>query len=644
MAVNGYYGGYPQFRLSGLASGLDTDKIISELMLVERMPLDKLEQKKQLAEWKRDDYRDITNLLRGFKDEYFNLLKQSTNMLSQSSYKAFSVTSTNNSFVTATGTVTASEGNHSISVVNLATADKAVSTSTVTSELQGKIALDDAAVALLSGKKFVLDLDGTTREITIEDFTTVEELVTGLEIAIAEEFGSGKISVGHTGGKITFTAIGGASKIRMFNGYSNNGLEALGFSPGDSNRLDTSRTLEDQADKFAVPLTFNEDGKLAFTINSKTFTFDKTTTISGMMSAINSDVEARVNINFDEVTDKFIITAKQMGAGNNIDIEEMDGNFFSGASGISELNPVTEEGMDAAVFLDGVEIKRSSNNFTVNGITYQLLKAHTDPLHEAETVSVGLDVDGVYDKIASFVNKYNEIISKINSELSEEYDRTYLPLTEEQKDAMGEDEIKKWEEKAKTGLLRNDSLLTNIVYNMRKALYDSIEGVASGISAIGITTGKYYEKGKLIIDETKLKDAIRKDPDGVMNLFCQKSEAVPSYSRDLTFEERSTRYNEQGIVQRLFDIIEDNITTLRDKNGNKGVLLQKAGITGDVSEFDNSIYWQLGDYDKQIDRMYERLIQREENYYKKYAAMEKILSQMNSQSNWLMSQLNMGGW
>jgi len=642
MPVYGYYNYYSKLRLSGMASGLDTDAIVSSLIRVERMPLDKLQQKRQLTEWRQDDYREIINLLRGFKDEYFNYLKPASNMLSQSNYKMFTIASSNSSIVSATGGVGTGEGTHTISVINLATADQAVGASGITKGLEGAKALNGSDVSELSGKKFVLVLDGISREITIGSYSTVNELASGLESAIRDAFGEGKVFVSNVDGKLNFSTGGGANKIVLQNGYSNNGLESLGFSAGDSNRLDTSRTLSELADKFSTPLTFDENGKLQFTINSKPFTFDQNITLSGMLNAINGDSTAKVNIVYDEMTDKFIITAKQLGAGNNIDISQTGGNFFDGASGISTVNTVTREGEDATVKLDGVVIKRSSNTFTVNGVTYNLLKAHDDPDNQSETLAIKVDVDGIYKKIEEFVNKYNEVIDKINAKLSEEYDSDYLPLTDEQKEAMTEEEIEKWEKKAKTGLLRNDSILSRIVYDMRKAVYDSIEGLGLGIYSIGITTENYAQKGKLRIDEKRLKEAILADPDGVMNIFAKQSSSVPNYSRTLTSDQMAARYKEQGIVHRLYDIIENNITTFRDENGRKGILLEKAGLIGDASEFNNSIYWQLKDYDKSISNMLIDLYRKEESLYIKYATMEKLLGQMYSQSNWLAMQFNSG--
>ena len=60
-------------RISGLASGIDTDTMVKQLMQAERIPLDKLKQNKQTLEWKRDDYRSINTLLTNFRQDVFNM-------------------------------------------------------------------------------------------------------------------------------------------------------------------------------------------------------------------------------------------------------------------------------------------------------------------------------------------------------------------------------------------------------------------------------------------------------------------------------------------------------------------------------------------------------------------------------------------
>ncbi|NLO40850.1 MAG: flagellar filament capping protein FliD, partial [Ruminiclostridium sp.] len=334
------------------------------------------------------------------------------------------------------------------------------------------------------------------------------------------------------------------------------------------------------------------------------------------------------------------ITAKQTGAGDNIRITEKSGTFFQ-AIGIDTANPVTEQGVDAIAEIDNITITRNSNTFTVNGLEYTLKQKHAaDQI--GETITVEQDVDAVYDSIKTFVDEYNKLVDMFSTKLTEKYDRDYQPLTDEEKEALSEKEIEKWEEKAKAGLLKNDSILQRIQSDMRMALISSVEGVGISLSSIGITSKSWQDNGKLTIDEDKLKQAIREKPDEVKNLFIQKSEDVPSYSRDLTAQERSTRSKQQGLLNRISDILEDNISIYRNKYGRKGILLEKAGMEGDASEYNSSIAKDIDDYNDRIKEMLDKLLKKEENYYREFSRLETYMNQMNSQMNWLMSQLNVG--
>ena len=87
--MNSINSNYSNMRLVGLASGLDTDSIIQQLMYAERMPMTKLEQQRTETQWKQEAYRDFTNALRGFKEKFFDITKQSSYLLSENSFKTF---------------------------------------------------------------------------------------------------------------------------------------------------------------------------------------------------------------------------------------------------------------------------------------------------------------------------------------------------------------------------------------------------------------------------------------------------------------------------------------------------------------------------------------------------------------------------
>ena len=232
-------------RITGLVSGLDTDTLVEELMAAERIPLEKLQQKKQLAEWKMDAYREITSALRIFNDKYFDYLNPGTNMLSQSTYIQYSAASSDTSVVSVTASSSAEAGAHTMIVNNLATAAAYKSASSVTKAITAAAAADFDAAA---GKSFTLNVDGTATTITVDESITDMDR---LQAAIDKAVGSGKVKVTDTNGDgtgyLVFDTVedSGVSSITLSEG-TDGALSSLGFSSDASltNRLSTSDTLE----------------------------------------------------------------------------------------------------------------------------------------------------------------------------------------------------------------------------------------------------------------------------------------------------------------------------------------------------------------------------------------------------------------
>lgn len=735
-------------RIVGLASGLDTDTIIENLMAVKKAPLNKLYQKKQLLQWQQEGYRSVISAIKGFYDTYFNSLNPATNMTSTSAYKKFTASSTDSAVVTAAANADAIAGTHTIKVKQLATAAN-TSTAATTSAIVGS---DTAGLDYTSGNvNFNVTLNGQTKQVSIQNilYSDVSELAGEIQSKINTAFGSGKITVtGDVGtgklsintvsssdrialtsasgndaldslnitngaanittvtknivsssasslsytssnnkfditidgvtktisletsayasaealakdiqtkidgafgynkaavssdseGKLSIVSVTGNSKITLTNSTSSNGLSDLGFSNNISNRLNTNDTLANLADRFNVPLTFS-GGYLNFTINDKYFSIKSDTTLNSMISTINSST-AGVQMKYSEITDKITITSSQKGSGENIKIVNSGGNLFDASVANSAMGIASgsySNGVDVIFDLDGLtDMTRNSNSFTIEGVTYSLKDIDVG---EAKTITITQDVDATYNNIKNFVDKYNEVIAQINTKLDEDRDRDYVPLTDEQKKEMTDDEIEKWESKAKSGLFRNDSSLKKIISDLRRAVYDSINGVSGSISDIGITTSSnYLDKGKLVINETKLKEAISSNPEKVQNLFCKSSSI--SYSPTLTSAQSTQRYNEEGIANRFYDIIQNNIRTTRNLDGNKGFLIEKAGITGDLSEYKNTLTTSIDKIDINIEDMLDKLEDQQEKYYKLYANLETYINKMNSQSSWLSSQLN----
>jgi len=644
--------------MTGL-SGFDTETMVAELMRAERIPLDSLKQKRTLLEWKQEAYREISTALIGFKSKFFDIINRATYMLAQNSVKAMAVTSSNSSYITATATGEADIREHNIKILQLASAGSLRNSSGISKGITGSIVADEGVslsdkLAALEGKKIFIELDGVSKEITLGG-TTAEEFKQQLKDALDVAFGKvtkdgesiSKFDVSilnETENGFDFTintnAGSGATRIRVYGppGPTEElaGLNDLGLIEGESNRLSLNTPLLNLKEAFNVPLEFDAEGNAEFTINGETIRIKSTDTLKQVFDKINNNEKTKAKISYDEITDRITLTSTVTGAGNTITVEDVTGNFLTALNLDESIN-----GHDAIVTIDGETIVRSTNNFNINGVTYNLHKAH-EAESKGDTITVSRDTESVINNIKSFIEEYNKLIDSINGKISEKYDRNYLPLTDAQKDAMKEKDIEKWEDKAKTGLLRNDSILQDLVLSMRTALYEKVEGVGITLKDIGIESKSYSDKGKLYLDEDKLKNALLTKPDEVAKLLNGVSAENPSYSRTATSEQRADRYKKSGVLQRLSDIIEDHVSTFRDKDGNKGILLEKAGIEGDLSNTKNLLSEQLGDYDKRISDMIYKLTRKEESYYKKFSELETILARMNQQSMWLTSMFNNG--
>jgi flagellar hook-associated protein 2 len=390
--------------------------------------------------------------------------------------------------------------------------------------------------------------------------------------------------------------------------------------------------FQDVTDKIDADLT--EAQTFRFTYDGKTYeyTINQDTTVGQLISSINQSEAAKngitaylddsgklafilpeaSNIEFDDGTPDGSGVLAKLG----LQVSYQSGDYTD-----KTYQEVKANGTDAKVKFnvagDGepIEASYSSNTFTINGMTFTLKSTSTAP----EEIAVAHDVQAVFDSIKGFVDKYNEIIDKINSKLSEERYRSYAPLTDEQRKEMSEKEIELWEAKAKSGMIRRDQTLESALIQFRNAFSSMVSGLPSGsvsqLHQIGITTGEWSERGKLHIDEAKLKQALTEDPEQVMRLFTADDG-----------DDKST--NGDGIANRIYQVADTFYKRI----------VEKAGSAATTVLDNYAIGKNIKDIDERIENMNRRLISLEERYYRQFTAMETALSKMNAQAAYLLQQ------
>lgn len=591
-------------RITGMSSGLDIDKMVSDLMRVERIPLDNLKSKKTLTTWKMDLYRGINAQLESFRSKLNSLRFSGDWQLSKA-------TSTDESSVSVSASGSAVAATHSIEVTSLAKgAIKASGAGISNASLQGAALTGNTTITAGVNDQLNITLDGVRKTITLSAGTyNNAELQAELQAQIDAAFGANKLNVGLSGAQLDLTPVGtSVPQVVVESVSGNGGLASLGFTDQQSYKVNRNVQLGTIASKFSGgTLTFGD-----FTINGQKISYSSTDTLADIINRVNQSA-AGVIMSYDEISDKITITSKEIGSTAKIDIQDGTGNFATAI----RMDATVATGADANVTIDGVQSYRSSNTFTIDGVTYTLKKEGTGTIH----ATVAKDTDAILKKVKEFVESYNETIELLNKRVKEARFRDYPPLTDDQKKEMSEKDIELWEEKAKSGLLRNDSIVTEALNALRSIAGRTLSGISGAYNAlhlIGVDTVPYNsttpnDAGKLEIDEAKLKEAIEKDPEGVISLFSNQSENSSA----------------KGIAQALYE----------QANTSIGQLITKAGGVGAVwNDINTELGLQVNDLEEEIESFQARLTQKEDYYYKKFGAMEKAIAASNSQLAWLMQQ------
>lgn len=236
------------------------------------------------------------------------------------------------------------------------------------------------------------------------------------------------------------------------------------------------------------------------------------------------------------------------------------------------------------------------------------------------TMTSTTNVDDMMTKIKEFVNTYNGFIMDLNNQLKQPKYRDYTPLTSEQRENMSESDIKLWEEKAMSGLLRNDTIIRNGLSDMRSLVYQSNPGLQdskyNSLLSIGITTTKNYgDGGTLEIDEKKLRAALEADPEAVEKLF-KNSEGKENDIVD------GKTVDTRGYFDKL------RFGSMKSLQVN----IEKKAGRSTMTDAQYTIGKNLIDTESRIDTWKSKLKSIESRYWKQFTAMEQAINRANQQS------------
>lgn len=544
----------------------------------------------------------------------------------------------------------------------------------------------------LAGKELTLTLDGVTKKITLpkpeykkdDGALNDSKYITDLQTEINKAFGDKvKLEKGNATNEKGFSLKFSTTQAGSTLSVSGDAAKALGLDKA-ATYVNTSKTLgELLGDKTVdwskfekvkaegdVKKVMTADGKTVdyytdskgnrvdadgnrvddkgeylykFEINGKVVgEFSKNTALETVLTSINGNADAGVKVSYSKTTNQFQFTTRETGASSQIVMG--DGLADALFGGTEEVDKDTGEkkktGVSYTAGLDAIfsmkvngqplnDISRSSNTFDVDGMSVSLKGTFTATEADAVSFTSSSDADKIIDTIKSMVEDYNAMVTEIKNAYStmpqqKSNGNYYEPLTEEDKADMSESSIKAYEEKAKQGLLFADRDLSALYSQLTSAISMSGKDGAD-LKAIGITSNYSNGLTTLSLNEEKLRSALETDPDKVRDVF-SKSMASGSSSN--------------GLMQALKSPLDMYSKT----QGTKGILVQKAGSTLAPSTlYKNTLQNKLDDIDTQIEKWQDKMADQVDRYTSKFTALEKLISQMNSQSSALASFLGSNG-
>lgn len=468
-----------------------------------------------------------------------------------------------------------------------------------------------------TGSSLAMSVNGSSYSFSLDAGTyTTSELQTKLNDYLKSTFGTQSdgttANISYDAATGAFTTAAGYSLSFTKTGVastdstaSTNLSVAMGLAAnGASNAVTSATKISDVAGL----------SKMSFLGSDGTALDNSTATLADIASV--TDGTTTYTTAYDSSTGALKLTGSFTGFDTATDSGKALSAYF-GSSYTAGTGAATgvSAGKDLIVSINGTQTSRSSNTFTVDGLT---VTAKSLSGTEDTVVDTTRDTSSVVSAIKSFVSDYNTLVSNLYSKITEDYTyQDYKPLTDAQKDEMSDSAITAWEKKAQTGLLRNDSSISTFLSSMDSALYTTVDTAGIAAYSIGIETVSTDLSGKLTLDESALTNALATDPDAVAKLFTDST---------------------SGISTMLTKAI-DGAAKL--SSASPGSLVQIAGADGwTANAKTNDIYTELKTINNKLDDLQDKYDDEKERYWTQFNNMETAIANYQSQSSMLTSSFS----
>ena len=304
----------------------------------------------------------------------------------------------------------------------------------------------------------------------------------------------------------------------------------------------------------------------------------------GIKNAINEGtqdhgISATIIDNGNEGGDRYYLMLT--GADSSTEFTMTSG--LSGGTEAISLDPPTQNAQDAIAYLDGVQLTSDTNTIenALNGLTLNLEGVSPDDGAgglESTTMTIATNNASAVEKMNAFVQAYNDTVSFVTGQSK-----------------IGDSD---------SGILGGDSSLNSVKRRLQGLLTTQVEGNNnySALSQLGLSTNR---DGTINFDEAAMSGALESDFEEVARLVAGDDEVegvfkqYRSYLNSMTNSTTGLYAGKQEYIERTIDRIDDDIVAME-----------------------------------------ARLEKREQMFLDKFSALEQMVSQMNSQSEYLTQQMD----
>ena len=540
------------YGLSG--SGIDVESLVKVGMMSEQKKYDRIYKKEVETEWRKEAFADVYSEVNAFRSNM-------SDMRLSSKTKPMTATSSLSDAVTATANANAGVMSHTVEVTQAAS---------------------NAYLMTTSGQKVARTNTAAPTSVALKDVAfaggTMPAGMTSTDTAL-----SFKLSNGTGTTEIKFTAEEVFTKNLTLNDLAT--------------RINNARFIGSDGKKSALNITASYDA------------------VSDAFSIVNtqSGTNNKVSLSMDTGASSATYTTALL---NNLKLGQVSGGTISAPLSFTISGTTAKleaAGANASVKVDGrTYTNLQDNKLQVNGVTYTFKKA--TPVGTPAQVTIAQDQEKLVENVKKFVEDYNKLLDDLHGRYNNNKYPDYGVLTKEQEAGMSREQVDKWNERAKAGLLYRNDYVRSIISDMRDAVTNrvgSAPGRYNNLASIGITSKD--QSGHLKLDETKLRNAIAAEPDAVKQIFSHTDE--------------DDNYSDNGVATRLSERLGKRMESLKSH----------AGMTADKSDR-SELGKLIQEYEKQMSDFKKLMSSFENQLYKKYNAMEEAISRLSTQFGFFSGQ------